>query len=142
VSDTDILQWYKEQDLVEGGFSWLKGPAAFAPIFLTKPQRIMAIGVVFLMALMVHTLVEGEIRRELAPRQETIPGNNQVATQRPTTGVVFKHFQGIRRVRWKVDGQIRGFIQGFTQLHEHILNLLGLSTKVFTLSAKILTAPT
>jgi transposase len=141
VSDVDILEWYKEQDQVEGRFSWLKGPAAVAPIFLKKPQRIMAIGVVFLMTLMIYTLIEREIRRELAQRQETIPGNNNVATQRPTTAVVFKHFQGIRRVQWEVDGQARGFIQGFTQLHECILNLLGLTTKVFTLSAKILTAP-
>lgn len=142
VSDGAVLEWYKEQEQVEEGFAWLKGPAAFAPIFLKKPQRIMAIGVVFLMALMIYTLVERQIRRELAQREERIPGNNRVATQRPTTGVVFKHFQGIRRVWWEVDGQNRAFIQGFTQLHERILNLLGLPTKVFTLSAKIPAAPT
>ena len=142
VADTEVLEWYKEQEQVEEGFGWLKGPAAFAPIFLKKPQRIMAIGVVFLMALMIYTLVERQIRRELAQRKERIPGNNRVATQRPTTGVVFKHFQGIRRVWWEVDGQTRAFLQGFTQLHERILNLIGLPTKVFTLSAKIPAAPT
>jgi transposase len=142
VSERDILEWYKEQDQVEGGFSWLKGPAAFAPIFLKKAQRILAIGVVFLIALMIHTLLERQIRKELAQRQERIPGNNNVATQRPTTAVLFKHFQGVRRVRWEVEGQSRAFIQGFTPLHARILNLLGLTTKVFTLSAKILTPPT
>lgn len=142
VSDTEVLEWYKEQGQVEGGFSWLKGPAAFAPIFLKKPQRILAIGVVFLMALMIYTLVERQIRRELAQREGSIPGNNNVATQRPTTAVVFKHFQGIGRVWWEVNGQRRAFIQGFSQLHERILNLLGLPTKVYTLSAKIPAAPT
>jgi len=142
VSDREILEWYKEQEQVEGGFAWLKGPAAFAPIFLKKARRILVIGVVFLIALMIHTLVERQIRKELAQRQESIAGNNNVPTQRPTTAVLFKHFQGVRRVRWEVDGQSRAFIQGFTPLHERILNLLALTTKVFTLSAKILTPPT
>jgi hypothetical protein len=91
---------------------------------------------------MIYTLVERQIRRELAQGEESIAGNNNVATQRPTAAVVFKHLQGIRRVSWEVDEQTRAFIQGFTQLHERILKLLGLPTKVFTLSAKIPAAPT
>ena len=83
-----------------------------------------------------HSLMK-KAKRERPGR----PGKD-VLTQRPTTAVVFKHFQGLCRVRWEVDGQTRAFIQGVTHLHERILNLLGLSTKVFTLSAKILTAPT
>ena len=100
VSDREILEWYKVQDQVEAGFAWLKGPAAFAPIFLKKPQRILAMGTVFLIALMVYTLLERQFRGELAQREEKLPGNNNVLTQRPTTAVLFKHFAGIRRI-WR-----------------------------------------
>ncbi len=141
VSDLEVLEWYKAQDQVEGGFAWLKGPAAFAPIFLKKPQRILALGMVFLMALMVYTLLERQVRRELVQREEKLPGNNNVLTQRPTTAVLFKHFAGIRRVWRESDGVSRPVIEGFTQVHQRILALLGLNIMVFTLSSKIHNAP-
>ncbi len=141
VSDLEVLEWYKKQDQVEGGFAWLKGPAAFAPIFLKKPQRILALGMVFLMALMVYTLLERQVRRALVQREEELPGNNNVLTQKPTAAVLFKHFAGIRRV-WRESGGVsRPVIEGFTQLHQRILALLGLNTRVFTLSTKILAPP-
>ena len=142
VSDSDVLAWYKEHYEVEGSFSWLKGPAAFAPIFLKKVQRIMARGVVFLRAFMIYTLIERQIRRERSAKAETIKGNNNVETQKPTTAVVFKQFEGIRRVWREEDGQPRAFIEGFKHAHERILRLLGLPTRVYSLSAKIPLAPT
>src|SRR5215470_10085028 len=42
-TDADILQAYQEQTTtVEPGFRWIKNPAAIAPVWLEKPERIAA----------------------------------------------------------------------------------------------------
>jgi transposase len=43
-TDAEILQAYQEQHTtVEPGFRWLKNPAASAPVWLEKPERIAAL---------------------------------------------------------------------------------------------------
>jgi hypothetical protein len=42
-TDAAILQAYQEQNTtVEPGFRWMKNPAAMAPVWLAKPERIAA----------------------------------------------------------------------------------------------------
>ena len=42
-ADAEILQAYQEQNTtVEPGFRWSKTPAAIAPAWLEKPERIAA----------------------------------------------------------------------------------------------------
>jgi len=42
-ADVDILQAYQDQNTtVEPGFRWIKKPAAIAPVWLEKPERIAA----------------------------------------------------------------------------------------------------
>ena len=52
--DRRVLAEYRHQYIIEGhtGFRWLKGPAAVAPIFLNKPERIRALGLILVLALM------------------------------------------------------------------------------------------
>jgi hypothetical protein len=41
--DVDILQAYQDQNTtVEPGLRWIKNPAAIAPVWLEKPERIAA----------------------------------------------------------------------------------------------------
>jgi hypothetical protein len=43
-TDTEILQAYQDQTTtVEPGFRWIKNPAAIAPVWLEKPERIAAL---------------------------------------------------------------------------------------------------
>lgn len=53
--DVRILTEYRHQTVVEGhtGFRWLKNEARVAPVFLHTPRRIAALGLVFVLALMV-----------------------------------------------------------------------------------------
>ena len=42
-AEVDILQAYQDQNTtVEPGFRWIKKPAAIAPVWLEKPERIAA----------------------------------------------------------------------------------------------------
>jgi hypothetical protein len=43
-ADAEILEAYQEQHTtVEPGFRWIKNPAALAPVWLEKPERIAAL---------------------------------------------------------------------------------------------------
>src|SRR5262249_22746876 len=67
---------------------WAKHPAAMAPIFLETPARMAALGCVYLIALLVDTLVERQVRTALVERGETLP-DRPAPSQRPTARTVF-----------------------------------------------------
>lgn len=93
--DQRVLQEYRHQHLVEGhtGFRWLKGPAAVAPVFLKTPQRIRAMGLVLVLALLVRNYIQATLRAELAALGETIPHPfTKKAETNLTTEMAFEHF--------------------------------------------------
>jgi transposase len=83
---TTLLSCYKEQSSsVERGFRFLKDPMFFADsLFLKSPARIMAMIMVMGLALLVYTLAERQIRRQLQAHNETIPNQTGQPTQTPT----------------------------------------------------------
>ena len=76
MSDEDILKEYKEQVCVETNFKSLKNSDFIDEIYLKTPKRIEALGYVFLLALMVYTTIEREVRNALKKEKEPviIPG--------------------------------------------------------------------
>jgi hypothetical protein len=53
-SDTEILQAYQDQTTtVAPGFRWIKQPAAIAPVWLGKPERIAAWAMLTVVGLLV-----------------------------------------------------------------------------------------
>lgn len=79
---------------METNFKWTKNPAAVAPILLKDPKRIAALGFIYLVALMVYTLMQRQIRQSLKRTQKNIPGNKGL-TDNPTGRVLFQHMKGI-----------------------------------------------
>lgn len=61
----DVLAKYREQINVEKRIGNLKGPLAVAPMFLEKPERIAGLLTVLVWALMVMSLMERSVRRQL-----------------------------------------------------------------------------
>src|SRR5438132_10302984 len=57
--DAEILQAYQEQNTtVEPGFRWLKHPAAIAPVWLEKPERIAALAMLTVLGLLVYSVIQ------------------------------------------------------------------------------------
>jgi len=54
----DVLQAYKEQHGIEQNYGFLKDPLIVNSLFLKKPERIEALGLVLLLALLLWRLVE------------------------------------------------------------------------------------
>ncbi len=57
-SSKDLLKLYKDQHSIEQNFGFLKDPLIVNALFLKSPQRIKALGLILVLALMVWRLME------------------------------------------------------------------------------------
>ncbi len=92
----EMLKKYKEQQHVERGFAFLKDPLFFADsVFLKSPRRIETMAMLMGLCLMVYSLGQREVRRQLFTAQTGIPNQLGKLTNRPTLRWIFQCFQGI-----------------------------------------------
>src|SRR5207245_11037421 len=68
---------------VESGFRWLKNPAAIAPVWLEKPERIAALAMLTVVGLLVYSIMQRQVRLSLQTHDQQVPGNKG-ATATPT----------------------------------------------------------
>ena len=94
-----ILATYKEQYGIERNYGFLKDPKIVNAIFLKKPERIEALGLVLLISLLAWRLMENTMRTELKAKDGTIRGWDNKPTKRPTSYMVTWKFKGIMIVR-------------------------------------------
>ena len=80
----EMLLKYKEQQHVERGFAFLKDPLFFADsVFLKSPRRIETMAMLMGLCLMVYSLGQREVRRQLNQAQTGIPNQLGKLTDRP-----------------------------------------------------------
>jgi transposase len=126
VSDVQVLQAYKAQGHVEGGFRFLKDPLFFvSSLFVKKPCRIQGLLMVMTLALLVYSVTQRRLRQLLSDQNETIPNQINQPTQRPTLRWVFQLLEGIHRVRVTMQGQVQDLIEGLNDIQIKILRLFG-----------------
>jgi transposase len=128
--DDEFLKVYKGQAGVELNFKWTKNPAAVAPIFLNTPDRILALGFVYLVALMVYTLMERQIRNKLKEEEEVIKGNKGM-TYNPTGQVLFKNLRGISVAIFAIGDKIYKNTTNLTEMHKLIVSLFGFDMQIY-----------
>jgi transposase len=90
-----ILRTYKEQHGIEKNFGFLKDDRIVNAIFLKRPERIEALGLILLISLLIWRLIELVMRTELEARQATLPGWDNKPTARPTAYMVTWKFKGV-----------------------------------------------
>jgi transposase len=126
LSDAEVIAGYKGQAQAEGGFRFLKDPLFFvSSLFVKKPSRIQGLLMVMTLALLVYSVAQRRLRRELARQNETIPNQINQPTNRPTLRWVFQVLEGIERVRVTVEGKVRDLITGLNEVKIKILCLFG-----------------
>jgi transposase len=130
LKDADLLRAYKGQPAVELSFKWAKNPAAIAPIFLETPTRIAALGCVYLVALLVYTLVERQVRNNLAERGETLP-DRPAPSRRPTARTVFQLMRNIAVVTLVWAGQRHRQVTALNAHQLHVIGLLGYGYSIY-----------
>ena len=117
---------YKEQGGVERGFRFLKDPLFFASsVFVKKPERIVALSFIMVLALLVYRLAEHLLRSRLAETEETVPNQVNKPTKRPTMRWIFQCFEGIDLLHIRMGSRWHTQVLGLRALHRQILRLLG-----------------
>src|ERR671933_2024876 len=91
----DVLRAYKEQHGIERNFSFLKDPLIVNSLFLKKPERIEALGLVLLLALLLWRLVERTLRVHVETTGNPLTGWDKKATQKPTAFMMMTKFAGV-----------------------------------------------
>jgi len=87
-TDTEILQ--ADQDptpTVEPGLRWIKNPAAIAPVWREKPERLAALALLTVIGLLVYRIIPRQGRLSRGSQAQQVPGNKG-ATATPTAAVV------------------------------------------------------
>ena len=125
-TDAEILQAYQDQNTtVEPGFRWIKNPAAIAPVWLEKPERIAALAMLTVVGLLVYTVIQRQVRLYLHTHAQQVPGNKG-ATATPTAAVVLALFAQVALVQFWIDEQEVAQVYGVQPYHLLICDALGL----------------
>jgi len=126
--DSEILQAYQEQNTtVEPGFRWIKNPAAIAPVWLEKPERIAALAMLTVLGLLVYSVIQRQVRLYLRIHNQQLPGNKGL-TATPTAAVVLALFAPVALVQLWIDEQEVTQLSGVQAYHLLICDALGLDS--------------
>lgn len=125
-TDTEILQAYQGQiTTVEPGFRWIKNPAAIAPVWLEKPERIAALAMRTVVGLLVYSIIQRQVRLYLRMHDQQIPGNKGL-TAIPTAAVVLSLFVQVALVQFQIGEQAGEQVYGVQPHHLLCCDALGL----------------
>lgn len=125
----DVLRAYKEQHGIEQNFGFLKDPLIVNSLFLKKPERIEALGLVLLLALLLWRVLERSMRAHVDTTGTFLAGWDKKATVRPTAFMLMTKFSGV--IVLKV-GQLRRLAQPLSTVQQQYLTALGLQVNCFT----------
>lgn len=117
-----ILSQYKEQQLVEGGFRFLKDPWFMVDSFFVKTRRrIEALMMVMALCLLVYNFAQYRVRKNLKESDETVPNQLGKPTNSPTVKWLFQCMEGISIIR----SSVQAMITNLSDLRCKIIKLFG-----------------
>jgi transposase len=129
-SAREILTVYKEQHGTEQNDGFLKDPVIVNSLFLKKPERIEALGLVLLLALLLWRLMERQMRAHVERTGRPLTGWDKKPTERPTAFMMMTTFAGV--LVCKVGSQ-RQLARPLSAVQQQYLVALGVSATCFTL---------
>jgi len=124
-----LLTTYKEQHGIERNFGFLKDPAIVDSLFLDLPERIEALGLILLTALLIWRLMERTMRQSVEKNDEPVFGWDQKPTCRPTSFMMTTKFSGVMVLKI---GAKRSLNREFNTEQTQFLRALDVSPDVFT----------
>lgn len=129
ISGLETLKVYKEQDGIERNFGFLKDPLVANDVFLKKPHRIEAMGLVLVLSLLLWRLMERTMRRKTKEENITLKGWNNTDTIKPTSFMMVSKFSP---VFVGVEGRKRFLFTPLDKVQLAYLSALDVNPAVFT----------
>jgi transposase len=125
----DVLRAYKEQHGIEQNFAFLNDPLIVNSLFLKKPERIEALGLVLLLTLLIWRLIERSLRLHVETTGNTLSGWDKKHTTRPTAFMLLTKFAAVMVLKV---GPQRQLAQALSAVQQQYLAALGISSTCFT----------
>lgn len=133
---TEAVLSYRAQYQIEQSISRLKGRRlGLQPMYLQKEERIT--GLIHLLTLCVRelTLLEFEVRRELANQGEQLKGiyssQRGRQTNRPSAELILEAFRGISVTTVEVEGKQKSLLSELNEVQQRLLALLNLPKSIY-----------
>ncbi len=123
----DILKTYKRQPFIEKRFYTKKTVLDVAPMFFKKNRRIEAMVFLYFIALMIVSLIERNIRKQMVEeRIDSLPIlPSRMKTKTPTWNNIRYFFRNVHMALITKDNEIlQSTVKGVTKLHYTVLKLL------------------
>jgi transposase len=121
---------YKDQHGTEHNYGFLKDPVIVNSLFLKKEERIEALGLVLLLALLIWRLMERAMRRYVDTTSTPLPGWDKKATERPTSFMMITKFAGVIVMKL---GLHRHLARPLSGVQQQYLTALDVPATCFTL---------
>ena len=131
----EVLKRYKNQPYLEKRMYTTKSILHIAPVFLKKTKRIEAITFLYFIALMIVSLIERNIRKNMVEEKvEHLPIlPNGMKTKTPTWNNINYFFRNVILSLVEKGGKIiQTKLKGINKVHELVLKLLGVPLHVYT----------
>jgi transposase len=129
-SARDLLTVSKEQQGTEQHDGFLQDPVMVKSLFLKKPERIEALGLILLLALLLWRLMERTMRTYVDPTRTPLPGGDKKATERPTACMMITQFAGVIVCK---GGHARQLVRPLSVVQPQYLPALDVPAPCFTL---------
>ena len=131
----EVLRTDKNQPYLEKRFSTKKSVLNVAPVFLKSPRRIEAMMFLYFIALMLVSLIERRMRREMQEQHiERLPLRPAgMQTKKPTWRTIMESFHGVHLATIERSGKlIQTALKGMSELRRQILALLKVPVTIYT----------
>jgi len=127
VSPGEVLRHYKQQATLEKRHEQLKTVMEIAPVYLKTPERIEAFVFVYFLSLLLHALLERQVRRAMQSKEikqlQVYPERREC--ENPTAEKVLELFASVRRHRLLgPDSVMATFYDPLNEVQRQVLELL------------------
>lgn len=126
LSDTEVLEQYKEQSHVESGFKFIKDNTfELDSFFLNTPRRIGALMMIMTLCLMVYNFAQYKLRKCLDEADDILPNQHGKPTQKPTMKWIAEMMVVIAVVTIKTSDMKQRIVTNVNQVHRKIIGYFG-----------------
>ena len=138
MANSGVLNEYKGQTSVETCFNFLKDPSFIDELFVKFPERVEALAYLMLIALMILTLLERNVRKNLKNETERIMTAGRIRTFKPTGKSVIETLDQIQVIM--IFNEQKNCWDRYCEIDENLnrlLQLAGFEQDIYTTCHKI-----
>ncbi len=127
-----ILNEYRNQNVVENRFKFIKDPIYIGPLHIKRKERLEALCYVALIALALYMILQIRVRNVLKGVSEPIMLAGRKKSFEPTANKILELFASIK-IMWLIDGNSveRQLPKRYKQL-QRVLSMAGFDFDIFT----------